>query len=86
MKIELKKLIVENFMAYSHAEFDFFNRTVVSGRNGIGKSTIATAYTWLLFGCDYQLKDNPSVRRTVASKPVDDMDVYSIAYAIICCI
>lgn len=76
MKIELKKLIVENFMAYSHAEFDFFNRTVVSGRNGIGKSTIATAYTWLMFGCDYQLKDNPAVRRTVDSKPVDDMDVY----------
>lgn len=76
MKIELKKLIVENFMAYPHAEFDFFNRTVVSGRNGIGKSTIATAYTWLMFGCDYQLKDNPAVRRTVDSKPVDDMDVY----------
>lgn len=76
MKIELKKLIVENFMAYSHAEFDFFNRTVVSGRNGIGKSTIATAYTWLMFGCDYQLNDNPAVRRTVDSKPVDDMDVY----------
>lgn len=75
MKIELKKLIVENFMAYPHAEFDFFNRTVVSGRNGIGKSTIATAYTWLMFGCDYQLKDNPSVRRVVDGKPVDDMDV-----------
>lgn len=75
MKIELKKLIVENFMAYPHAEFDFFNRTVVSGRNGIGKSTIATAYTWLMFGCDYQLKDNPAVRRTVGGKSVDDMDV-----------
>nr|DAO46161.1 MAG TPA: chromosome partition protein [Bacteriophage sp.] len=75
MKIELKKLIVENFMAYPHAEFDFFNRTVVSGRNGIGKSTIATAYTWLMFGCDYQLKDNPTVRRTVGGKSVDDMDV-----------
>lgn len=75
MKIVLKKLIVDNFMAYPHAEFDFFNRTVVSGRNGIGKSTIATAYTWLMFGCDYQLKDNPSVRRTVGGKSVDDMDV-----------
>lgn len=75
MKIELKKLIVDNFMAYPHAEFDFFNRTIVSGRNGIGKSTIATAYTWLMFGCDYQLKDNPAVRRVVDGKPVDDMDV-----------
>ncbi len=75
MKIVLKKLIVDNFMAYPHAEFDFFNRTVVSGRNGIGKSTIATAYTWLMFGCDYQLKDNPAVRRVVGGKSVDDMDV-----------
>lgn len=75
MKIVLRKLIVDNFMAYPHAEFDFFNRTVVSGRNGIGKSTIATAYTWLMFGCDYQLKDNPSVRRVVGGKSVDDMDV-----------
>jgi hypothetical protein len=62
-------------MAYPHAEFDFFNRTVVAGRNGIGKSTTATAYTWLMFGCDYQLKDNPSVRRVVGGKSVDDMDV-----------
>lgn len=75
MKIVLRKLIVDNFMAYPHAEFDFFNRTVVSGRNGIGKSTIATAYTWLMFGCDYQLKDNPAVRRNVGGKSVDDMDV-----------
>lgn len=75
MKIVLRKLIVDNFMAYPHAEFDFFNRTVVAGRNGIGKSTIATAYTWLIFGCDYQLKDNPAVRRTVGGKSVDDVDV-----------
>ena len=75
MKIVLRKLIVDNFMAYPHAEFDFFNRTVVSGRNGIGKSTIATSYTWLMFGCDYQLKDNPAVRRVVGGKSVDDMDV-----------
>lgn len=75
MKIVLRKLIVDNFMAYPHAEFDFFNRTVVAGRNGIGKSTIATAYTWLMFGCDYQLKDNPSVRIVVGGKSVDDMDV-----------
>lgn len=75
MKIVLRKLIVDNFMAYPHAEFDFFKRTVVAGRNGIGKSTIATAYTWLMFGCDYQLKDNPSVRRVVGGKSVDDMDV-----------
>lgn len=43
-------------------------------KNGKGKSTIATAYLWCLFNCDYELKDNPVVRREVDGKSVDDMD------------
>ena len=42
--------------------------------NGKGKSTIATAYLWCLFNCDYELKDNPVVRREVDGVSVDDMD------------
>ena len=45
--------------------------------NGKGKSSIATAYNWCLFNCDYELKDNPVVRREVGGKPVDDMDTSS---------
>ena len=75
MRIELKRLELENFMAYTKASFDLFEKTVISGMNGIGKSTIATAYTWLMFGCDYKLKDNPSVRRIVDGVAVDDKDV-----------
>lgn len=70
----LKKVVLENFMCYAHAEFDLFTLTKIMAKNGKGKSTIATAYLWCLFNCDYELKDNPVVRREVDGKSVDDMD------------
>lgn len=71
----LKKVVLENFMCYAHAEFDFYAITKIMAENGVGKSTIATAYLWCLFNCDYELKDNPVVRREVDGVSVDDMDV-----------
>ncbi len=70
----LKKVILENFMCYAHADFDFYAITKITAKNGKGKSTIATAYLWCLFNCDYELKDNPVVRREVDGVSVDDMD------------
>lgn len=75
MKIFLKKVVLENFMCYAHAEFDFYSITKIVAENGVGKSTIATAYLWCLFNCDYELRDNPVVRREVDGVSVDDMDV-----------
>lgn len=77
MRIKLLKIIVENFMCYAHEEFNFFDLTKIFAMNGKGKSSIATAYNWCLFNCDYELKDNPVVRREVGGKPVDDMDTSS---------
>lgn len=77
MRIKLLKIIVENFMCYAHEEFNFFDLTKIAAMNGKGKSSIATAYNWCLFNCDYELKDNPVVRREVGGKPVDDMDTSS---------
>lgn len=74
MKIKLLKIILENFMCYAHEEFNFFDLTKIAAMNGKGKSSIATAYNWCLFNCDYELKDNPVVRREVGGKSVDDMD------------
>ena len=70
----LKKVILENFICYAHADFDFYAITKITAKNGKGKSTIATAYLWCLFNCDYELKDNPVVRREVDGVSVDDMD------------
>lgn len=75
MRATLKRVVLENFMCYAHAEFDFYDITKIIAKNGIGKSTIATAYLWCLFNCDYELKDNPVVRREVDGVSVDDMDV-----------
>ena len=72
--MELKKAVLENFMCYAHAEFDFYAITKIMAKNGKGKSTIATAYLWCLFNCDYELKDNPVVRREIDGKSVDDTD------------
>lgn len=74
MKIFLKKAVLENFMCYASKTFDFYDITKIMAKNGKGKSTIATAYLWCLFNCDYELKDNPVVRREVDGKSVDDMD------------
>ena len=74
MRATLKRIALENFMRYAHAEFDFYAITKIMAKNGKGKSTIATAYLWCLFNCDYELKDNPVVRREIDGKSVDDMD------------
>lgn len=75
MKTFLKKAVLENFMCYASRTFDFYDITKIMAENGIGKSTIATAYLWCLFNCDYELRDNPVVRREVDGASVDDMDV-----------
>lgn len=75
MEIKLKKLILENFMYYALKEIDFSDFTKISAMNGMGKSTIANAYMWLFFNCDYELRDNQTVRREVDGKTIDDVDV-----------
>ena len=72
----LKKVVLENFMCYAHAEFDFFEITKIMARNGVGKSSIVAVINWVLYNCDGDLKDDPNVRREVNGKPVDDMDTY----------
>ena len=73
--MKLIKMVLRNFMAYPEAEIDFSDITKISGRNGAGKSSIASAYTWCLFDCDYNLKSSPTVRREVDGEPVMDSDV-----------
>lgn len=70
---EIKILNIEmtNFMAYGYEKVSFNDLTRIIGRNGVGKSTIANAYMWLLFDCDYDLTPKPVVRREENGVPVD---------------
>nr|DAF81254.1 MAG TPA: chromosome partition protein [Caudoviricetes sp.] len=71
MKIKLLSMYLKNFMCYEEQGFDFHDKTVISGANGKGKSSIASAYTWCLFDCDYEMRSNPVVRREVNGSPVE---------------
>lgn len=73
-KFKLLSITLENFMNYGEATFFFNGNVKISGKNGKGKTSILTAYSWLLFNCDYELHDNPKVRREINGVSVDDMD------------
>lgn len=74
MEIKLLGMRLENFMCYVDTEFSFFQLTKILAENGKGKSSILTGINWVLYNCDYELRDNPQVRRVVDGKSVDDMD------------
>ena len=79
---EIKILDIEmtNFMAYGYENVSFNDLTRIIGRNGVGKSTIANAYMWLLFDCDYDLTPKPVVRREENGVPVDGDVIVSATF------
>lgn len=50
MKIKLKELAIQNFKGCANRVIDFEDKTVISGANATGKTTIFDAYTFLIFG------------------------------------
>lgn len=63
MKFKLKQIVLQNFMTYAEKVVDFQEVTFIKGKNGKGKSSILNAYMWALFNCDYELNDNPKIRK-----------------------
>ena len=62
MKSELKSLHLENFKGAKDKTYEFGKTTRVSGMNRLGKTTIATAWFWLLADKNYELVSNPNIR------------------------
>lgn len=62
MQIKLKSLHLENFKGAKDKLYHFGNLTRISGMNRLGKTTIATAWFWLLADKNYELNSNPSIR------------------------
>lgn len=66
MEIKFKKIRIRNFRGLVSFDADLEGRSVrISGANGLGKSSVADAITWVLFGKD-------SRRRTAF--PIDPVD------------
>ena len=52
MQLKLKKITIENFKGITSMSIDFSNKTEICGQNACGKTTIADAYFFCLFGTD----------------------------------
>ena len=62
MKARLKSIHLENFKGVKDETYVFGSNTRVCGMNRLGKTTIATAWFWLMADKDYELRSNPNVR------------------------
>lgn len=53
MEIKIVKMLIENFKKIKHLEVELDGlNTIISGKNGSGKSTVFDAFSWCLFGKD----------------------------------
>ncbi len=63
MKVTIKYLHLENFKGVKNATYQLGGKNVSAiGQNGAGKTTIFTAYMWLMADKDSDLKSNPNIR------------------------
>lgn len=61
-KVELKEMTLTDFKGQLEKKVEFGSRTIVSGQNGCGKTTLADAFMWAFCDKDYSLKSNPDIR------------------------
>lgn len=63
MKATIKQIALQNFKGCKNATYTFDGKNAtVSGQNGAGKTTIATAFYWVFADKDAELKSNPPIR------------------------
>lgn len=61
MKFILKKMILVDFKGFHNKEVEFGKYTKIKGQNGSGKTSIFTAFIWMLLDKDAELNSNPAV-------------------------
>lgn len=66
--LKINKMKIRNFKGIKKLDIDFSNRTLITGRNETGKTSIADAYYWLLFNKDSLNRSDFGV------KPLDEND------------
>lgn len=75
MKVQIKEMTLEFFKGVRNATYKFSDSTNVYGENGLGKSTIATAFYWLLFDKSAELVSNPPIRPDNVEECVPRVDI-----------
>lgn len=62
MRMILKSLHIENFKGVKDKTYEFGKTTRVSGMNRRGKTTIGSAWYWLISDKNYELTSNPNIK------------------------
>ena len=75
MKVEVKKISLENYKKFPSKSVDLFPRTEISGRNREGKSTLQDAYLDVLTGKMANGTEPASIRRKENGVEVPKVDV-----------
>lgn len=60
--MKLKEMHLTDFKGVKEASYSFGDQTKIMAANGLGKTTIATAWYWLWNDKDYELHSNPNIR------------------------
>lgn len=75
MKVEVKKISLENYKKFPSKSVDLFPRTEISGRNREGKTTLQDAYLDILTGKMANGTEPTSIRRKENGVEVPKVDV-----------
>lgn len=74
--MKIKKVIINNFRAFKHEEFEFGDFNCIIGKNDSGKSTILAALEWFF---DFDLKKKLN-ENDFAAMGIDWTDKYDTSY------
>lgn len=73
--MRIKKIIFDQFMGFSHAEYSFDGNAIISGANGTGKTTVGTAPYWVITDKDYAMNSNPEVHPTFLEESEPSIEI-----------
>lgn len=74
MRIELKSLKLQYFKGIRDLTIDFSQETEIRGKNGLGKTTIFDAYSWLLWDKDSLSRSNFNIKTLEGGKPLPKVE------------
>ncbi len=75
-RIKLEKLMLQNFKGCTERTVELSDRTVISGANATGKTTILDAFMWLLFNKDGTGNTNFKIRPLDADgRQIDNVEI-----------
>lgn len=76
MRMILKRMHIENFKGCKDRQIDFGRKTNIKGVNGSGKTTVADAVMWVLFGKDSTGATNFDIRpKDSLNNDIDFIDI-----------